>query len=460
MKTYPLSALEHLEQCLTAVDTWNPFVNAMMIVDAESARQAAQAADDAAKQGRSLGLLHGIPIAVKDNLDTLGLRTTYGSGFFKDHIPAKDATVVSRLKQAGAVIVGKSSLHEFAFGVRSNNPVSGQCRNPWDITCIPGGSSGGSGVAVATGMSQMALGTDTGGSVRIPAALNGITGLRTTLGCVPNTGCMPVSETFDTVGPMARTAHEAALLFSVLSGFDSEDPMSESFRLEHFLPSLRQGIKGLKIGLPSNHYFDDLDPAVAMAIEQAIHTLKSLGALMVNVSIPGAESAHLSATHIIYMDACATHAERLRIGGDNWAPQTLERMRMGLTFTGTDYARAMRHREAWVRQMQAVFNHVDILLSPTTKTAAPPIIEDRNLFEATRAVTSNTYAGAFAKIPGLSVPCGFSSLGLPIGLMLEAAAWNEPLLLKVGCAFQDATDWHAYRPDLAKARMAWNQIQH
>ena len=148
MKTYPLSALEHLEQCLTAVDTWNPFVNAMMIVDAESARQAAQAADYAAKQGRSLGLLHGIPIAVKDNLDTLGLRTTYGSGFFKDHIPAKDATVVSRLRQAGAVIVGKSSLHEFAFGVRSNNPVSGQCRNPWDITCIPGGSSGGSGVAV------------------------------------------------------------------------------------------------------------------------------------------------------------------------------------------------------------------------------------------------------------------------------------------------------------------------
>jgi len=153
---------------------------------------------------------------------------------------------------------------------------------------------------------------------------------------------------------------------------------------------------------------------------------------------------------MIYLDACVTHAERLAIGGENWGPQTLERMRMGLSYTGTDYARAMRHREAWVRQMQTVFKKIDVLLSPTTKTVAPPIIEDRNLFEATRAVTANTYVGAFAKIPGLSVPCGLSTEGLPIGLMLEAAAWNEPLLLQVGCAFQDVTDWHTLRPAIPK----------
>jgi aspartyl-tRNA(Asn)/glutamyl-tRNA(Gln) amidotransferase subunit A len=450
MNSQDLSSMQRLEQCFEAIEAWNPLVNAMMIVDTDGARRAAQAADDAAAQGRSLGLLHGIPIAVKDNLDTAGLRTTYGSGFFKNHVPTKDATVVRRLRQAGAVIVGKASLHEFAFGVRSNNPVSGQCRNPWDITRIPGGSSGGSGVVVATGMSQMALGTDTGGSVRIPAALNGVTGLRTTIGRVPNTGCMPVSETHDTVGPMARTAHEAALLFAVLAGFDPEDPISESVRLEQFLPNLRQGIKGVKIGVPTNHYFEGLDLCVAKAMEQALDTLKKLGAEIVDVALPGAETAHASATHMIYLDACVTHAERLAIGGDNWSPQTLERMRMGLSYTGTDYARAMRHREAWVRQMQTVFKKIDVLLSPTTKTVAPPVIEDRNLFEATRAVTANTYAGAFAKIPGLSVPCGLSAQGLPIGLMLEAAAWNEPLLLQVGCAFQDVTDWHTLRPAMPK----------
>ena len=450
MNSQHVSALQRLEQCFEAIEAWNPLVNAMMIVDTEGARRAAQAADDATAQGRSLGLLHGIPIAVKDNLDTAGLRTTYGSGFFKNHVPTKDATVVRRLRQAGAVIVGKASLHEFAFGVRSNNPVSGQCRNPWDITRIPGGSSGGSGVVVATGMSQMALGTDTGGSVRIPAALNGVTGLRTTIGRVPNTGCMPVSETHDTVGPMARTAHEAAQLFAVLAGFDPEDPISESVRLEQFLPNLRQGIKGVKIGVPTNHYFEGLDPCVAKAMEQALDTLKKLGAEIVDIALPGAELAHASSTHMIYLDACVTHAERLAIGGDNWSPQTLERMRMGLSYTGTDYARAMRHREAWVRQMQNAFKKIDVLLSPTTKTVAPPIIEDRNLFEATRAVTANTYVGAFAKIPGLSVPCGLSAQGLPIGLMLEAAAWNEPLLLQVGCAFQDVTDWHTLRPALPK----------
>jgi aspartyl-tRNA(Asn)/glutamyl-tRNA(Gln) amidotransferase subunit A len=201
----PLRAVDQLNRCLAEIDHWNPSVNAMITVDASGAMAAAQAADHARSLGNYLGPLHGVPIAVKDNLDTAGLRTTYGSGFFNDHIPQRDATVVSRLRKAGAVIVGKCTLHEFAFGVRSNNPVIGQCKNPWDTTKIPGGSSGGSGVAVATGMAQMALGTDTGGSVRIPAALNGVTGLRPTLGRVPNTGCMPVSETHDTVGPLART---------------------------------------------------------------------------------------------------------------------------------------------------------------------------------------------------------------------------------------------------------------
>lgn len=439
-------SVERLERSLEATRKLNSRLKALITVDDEGARRAAATADLAAARGQFLGLLHGIPIAVKDNIDTAGLRTTYGSAFFKEHVPSHDATVVKLLRRAGAVIVGKATLHEFAFGVRSHNPVIGQCRNPWDPTRIPGGSSGGSGVAVATGMAEMALGTDTGGSVRIPAALNGITGLRPTCGRVSNQGCMPVSPTHDTIGPMARSVDEVARLFAVISGYDPADPLSEDRALTNFLPRLQDGIAGLRVGRPRNHYFENMSPPVASAMDEAIRTLSRLGAQIVDIDVPAAADAHAWATTMIYSDACAFHAERLAEGGDRWAPQTLERMRMGLKYTGADYARAMRQREEWCRVLQGVFGKVDVLLSPASPTVAPLIDDDRTLFEATRAVTLNTYAGAFGRLPGLSVPCGFSPEGLPIGLQLEAAPWNEPTLLRAGWAFQSATDWHQRRP--------------
>jgi aspartyl-tRNA(Asn)/glutamyl-tRNA(Gln) amidotransferase subunit A len=442
------SSAERLRLCMDSIERWNPLVNAMITVDGEGARQSAEDADRASEMGRSRGLLHGIPVIVKDNIDTAGLRTTYGSGFFKDHIPANDATVVRLLRKAGAVIVGKSTLHEFAFGIRTFNPVVGQCRNPWDLTRIPGGSSGGSGVAVATGMAAMALGTDTGGSVRVPAALNGITGLRPTLGRVSNRGCMPVSPTHDTVGPMARSVEEVALLFAVIAGYDAEDHLSESRPLANFLPRIQDGISGLRVGRPRNHYFENLAQSVASAVEEAICTLARLGAEIVDIEVPGAADAHTWATTMIYSDACALHAERLEEGGDRWAPQTLERMRIGLKYSGADYARAMRQRESWCRQLEGVFRAVDVLVSPAAPTVAPLIEDDRSLFEATRAVTQNTYAGAFGRLPGLCVPCGVSREGLPIGLQVEAAPWNEALLLQVGWAFQSVTDWHKRLPEL------------
>jgi aspartyl-tRNA(Asn)/glutamyl-tRNA(Gln) amidotransferase subunit A len=442
------SAVERLNRCLDAIRQWDPLVTAMITVDEEGALRAAGAADRAAAEGRSLGLLHGIPLVVKDNIDTAGLRTTSGSRFFEDRIPAADATVVNRLRQAGAVIVGKCTMHEFAFGVRSLNPVVGQCRNPWDRRRIPGGSSGGSGVAIATGMAEMALGTDTGGSVRIPAALNGISGLRPTVGRVSNHGSLPVSPTHDTIGPMARTVEQVALLFAVMAGCDQADPVSEPRELPNFLPRLRDGIAGVRIGRPRNHYFDNVTAPVAAALEDAVRTLSRLGAEIVDVDVPGAGEAHAWATTMIYSDVCALHADRLEQGGDRWGPQTLERMRMGLRYTGADYARAMRQREAWCRTLEGVFGKVDLLLSPASPTVAPLIDEQRSLFEATRAVTQNTYAGAFGRIPGLSIPCGASAEGLPIGLQLEAACWNEPLLLRAGWAFQSVTHWHERRPEL------------
>ena len=440
------SASDRLLRCLEAIRQWDPLVKAMITVDEDGARRTAEAADRAAVEGRTLGLLHGVPLVVKDNIDTAGLRTTCGSRFFEDNVPAADASVVRRLRAAGAVIVGKCTLHEFAFGVRSLNPVVGQCRNPWDPARIPGGSSGGSGVAVATGMAEMALGTDTGGSVRIPAALNGISGLRPTVGRVSNHGCLPVSPTHDTIGPMARSVEEVALLFAVMAGHDAADPVSEARELPNFLPRLRDGIAGRRIGRPRNHYFDNVSAPVGAAIEEAVRTLSRLGAEIVDVEVPGAEEAHEWATAMIYSDACALHAGRLEEGGERWGAQTLERMRMGLRYTGADYARAMRKREAWCRTLEGVFGEVDLLVSPSSPTVAPLIDDNRTLFDATRVVTQNTYAGAFGRIPGLSVPCGVSPEGLPIGLQLEAAPWNEPLLLQAGWAFQSATGWHQRRP--------------
>jgi len=431
---------------LQRIETHNPTVNAMISVDGEGALSAAAAADRATREGRWLGLLHGVAMIVKDNIDTAGVRTTYGSKFFEHHVPNHDAPVVQRLRSAGAVILGKATLQEFAFGIRSHNPVVGQCRNPWNLQRIPGGSSGGSGVAVAMDFCQAALGTDTGGSVRLPASLNGVSGLRPTVGRIPNAGSMPVCPTQDSIGPMARSVADLARIFCVLAGPHPDDPLSEDRPLENFLPHLDDGIEGLRIGIPSNHYFDGVEPTIADAVMAGAHTLEELGARLVEVNLPGAEEMHRHATVIIYSDACAVHAKRFATSPQTFDPQVLARMRTGLDYTGVDYSSALRIREQWKHRLAGVFREVDVLLSPTIHTPVPLIDDGLSLLESTRDATRNTYLGAFGQLPGLSVPCGLDGEGMPIGLQLEAAWWHEPLLLRIGHAFQQATSFHLARP--------------
>ena len=435
-------------QQIAAMDAWNPHVNALMARCNEAAIRDAKLADAAAAEGRWLGLLHGVTILVKDNIDTAGIETTHGSSFFVGRVPNHDATVVRRLRQAGAIIAGKATLHEFAFGVRSFNPVIGQAKNPYDPSRIPGGSSGGSGIAVAAGMADMALGTDTGGSVRIPSALNGVSGLRPTVGRVSNHGCFPVSATHDTIGPMARSVSDVARLFAVLAGYDDNDPLSEDRVLENFLPTLDDGVAGLRIAVPRNHYFDSLDSDVAAAVEKAIAQFELLGATISDVTLDGAESALENLAVIIYSDACMVHEDRLQGHDDKWGAQTIERMRMALQHTSRDYARALRAKEDWQRTLARTFADHDVVLTPTTPHPAPPIEDNRSLYEATTRVAANTYAGAFGSLPGLSLPCGVTKDGLPIGLQLEAVWWGEPVLLRAGHAFQKETDWHTRRPQL------------
>ena len=443
------NARETLEVALAAIERHDEAVNGMITVTADAARLAADAADRAAAEGRWLGLLHGMPLAIKDNIQTAGVRTTSGSLHFKDVVPNQDAVVVQRLKAAGAVIVGKATMQELAFGIRSHNPVSGQCRNPWDLSKIPGGSSGGSGAVIAAGMAQGALGSDTGGSVRLPAAMNGVAGLRPTHGRVPNHGSTPVSASYDTIGPMARRVEDVARMLAVMAREEPGSAPTGAVGLGNFLPSLNDGVAGLRLGIPRNHYFEACDDEIAEAVMTSVRLLEGQGAKLVEVDVAGAEGTHQWATIQIYADACAYHGERLDDHPELFSDPVRERMLVGRSFTAVDYANATRAREAWQATMAALFQDIDILVSPTTPAPPPPIEEDKSLLEATRDASRNTYAGGLGAYPGLSLPCGFSAAGLPMGMQMEAAWWAEPLLLRAGVAYQAATDWHLARPALS-----------
>ena len=436
------TAREALEICLDHVRHHDEAVNAFITVTEDAAREQAQRADHAAAEGQWLGLLHGMPIAVKDNIATAGTRTTSGSLLYKDHVPNHDAEVMRRIRAAGAVMVGKVTMHELAFGVRSDNPIIGACHNPWDLDRIPGGSSGGSGAALAADMCIGALGSDTGGSVRLPGAINGVTALRPTHGRISNHGVTPVSVRFDTVGPMARRVEDVARLFAVLAGYDPKDPLSADRPLENFLPTLGDGVAGLRIGVPENFFYDDLHPDVAAAVAEAAKTFERLGASLHKVTVAGAETAHRWAATMIYSDLCAHFGDVIENQPEMISPGVLERMKTGFAHTGTDYARGMRAQELWKRTLADVFTGVDMILTPTMP-GEPALIQDsRKLLDATHDATKFTYGAGLSGTPAISLPCGLTANNLPIGVMLEGPWWSEPALLRASAAYQRETDWH------------------
>ena len=443
------SAVAATEACIENIQRHNETLNAVVTWDEDAALASAAEADRAASEGRWLGLLHGMTMTLKDNIATAGMRTTSGAMFFADHVPNEDAEVVRRLRGAGAVLIGKANMQELAFGVVTTNPVFGQCRNPWNPDHIPGGTSGGSGASVAAGMCQGSLGTDTGGLVRIPAAMTGVAGLRPTHGRISIRGVTPASMSNDTIGPMAREVTDVARLFSALSGYDVHDPVSADQPLANFLPSLSDGIAGTRIGIARKFHFQRVHPMVEEAVLDAVRVFESLGAEIREIDLPGAELAQDWNIAQIYGDICAHFKERLINDPESISPRVRARMMLGLNFTAVDYAEAMRGKEVWQRTLKRTFeDEVDMILAPTVPIAPPPITGDENLHEATRDAARFTYGSALSSHPGLSVPCGFTSDGLPIGLMLEAAWWNEPLLFRAGVAYQSATDWHTRRPPL------------
>jgi aspartyl-tRNA(Asn)/glutamyl-tRNA(Gln) amidotransferase subunit A len=442
------TALELTEACLHQIERLNPRLNAFITPTPELACQQALSADALRSLQppniADLGLL-GLPLAVKDLFDTAGILTTAGSRFFATNIPKEDAQVVLKIKLAGAVLLGKTNMHEIALGVTTVNPHYGTCHNPWDVSRVSGGSSGGSAVAVATGMSLAALGTDTGGSIRIPAALCGVVGLKPSYGRVSTRGVIPLSWNLDHVGPITRTVRDAARMLSILAGFDPHDPASVDMPADDYLASLDKDIKGWRVALAAGDYVESADPQVHQAVEQAAKVFKVLGANVEKVDVSWLSEMFLANGRMIQADGAAFHRERLEQHPELFGADVRQRLAVGAALTASDYSLARRQQVESRRHFERFFEKYEVLLLPTTPTPAP-LIEETGAIEAARSLTRYTGAFNLAGLPALSMPCGFSRDNLPIGLQIVSRRWGEANVLQAGQAFEMATEWHTRHP--------------
>jgi aspartyl-tRNA(Asn)/glutamyl-tRNA(Gln) amidotransferase subunit A len=440
-----IAAVELTEAHLRRIDAHDTHLNSFITVTSDHALTQARAADAELTRGIRRGPLHGIPLALKDLYDTAGIRTTAGSTFFADRIPDTDARAVTLLYQAGAVLLGKLNMHEWALGVTNINPHYGPSRNPWDPSRITGGSSGGAAAALAAGLCMGALGSDTGGSIRIPASLCGIVGLKPTFGRVSLQGVIPLSWNLDHAGPMARTVTDAALLLQAIAGYDPDDPVSVALPVDHLLATINAGVTGWRIALATDAHFGEADPEVISAVRRAATVFEELGARVEAVDLSqGREAAQMNAL-MTTSDAAAFHRDRLRDHPHRFGADVLARMERGAQFTSTEYILARRFQSEWRRRLERFFDQFDLLLTPATPITAP-VIEGLDSIEAARQLTRCTAPFNLAGLPALSLPCGLSAAGLPIGLQIVAAPWNEAQVLRAGRAFENATQWHRQTP--------------
>ena len=447
IRSRQFSPVELTRAYLERISQLNSTLNVYLTVMAEEALAMATAAEQQMMNSEDLGPLHGIPVALKDNCDVTGIRMTAGTKFLQNNVATSDSEVTARLRRAGAIFLGKTHMHEWAIGATTRNPHFGPCRNPWDPSRVPGGSSGGSGAALASDMALATIGTDTGGSVRIPAALNGISGIRPTAGRVSIRGVIPVSWTFDTIGPMARRAEDVAHLLQVIAGYDPHESTSIDVPVPDYFATLRSGIKGLRAGLCTGHFQKEPIPSVTSAVQNATRTFQDLGAHVEELELTGAESVIDRMSELILTDAAAYHQERRAARPQDFGQDVMTRLNRGAAVTGMQYALARQAQREWQRKMEEVFTRYDILLAPTCGMAAP-IIEQSEGVETTRLLTRFTYPFNLAQVPVLSIPCGFTEEHMPIGLQVAARHWHEALILRVAWAYQQATDWHLQRPAL------------
>lgn len=431
LRSGKFSIREYIEDTLRRIAETQERLNAFITVTSDAARARAAMLDQELARGIDRGPLHGIPIAHKDNIFTRGVRTTAGSKIFADFMPDRDAEIVRQLNEAGAIVIGKTGLHELAYGATSANPHFGAVRNPWNRDRIPGGSSGGSAAAVAAHLVPFATGTDTGGSIRIPASFCGVVGLKPTYDRVSRRGVMPLGLTLDHVGPLARTVRDAALAFSLIATHGSG-----------YLPPAHADLRGMRIGVPDNFFVDNIAPEVMLSFRAAVQTAAALGAHVTEVRLPDAGALNVVGRIVQLAEASGLFAGFLDRRGD-FGSDVLALVEQGRLIPGTDYVNAQRARRLLTRDFSKIWMNLDCLMTPATPMTAPKIGERSialgSLSEDVRGAATRL-ARPFNVLgwPALAVPCGFSSEGLPIGLQLVAPPRQEDTLLQAGAALEDA----------------------
>jgi aspartyl-tRNA(Asn)/glutamyl-tRNA(Gln) amidotransferase subunit A len=437
-----ISARELVDACSRQIERLNPKLNAFItLMDPEEALKALPPDNKTS----SSNALRGIPLAIKDLFDIAGVRTTVGSKFFADNIAAQDAFVVEKLKQAGAILMGKTNTHEIALGITGNNPHYGTARNPWDTARIPGGSSSGSAIAVATGMSLGALGSDTGGSIRIPASLCGVVGFKPTFGRVSLRGVFPLSWNLDHVGPLAKSVRDAALLLQIIAVYDPLDAASVKMLTGDYLSHLTDDVKGRKIALAIGDFIEAADPEILKAVREAARVFESMGCKVQEEDVSWLKEAALANKLMTQSDGATVHRDRLKEHPEMFGDDIRRRLEDGVNTPLADYILARRIQTTVRKKFEQFFESYDFLLTPTTPIAAPTI-EGHDAVEQAGRLTRFTAPFNLAGLPALSLPCGFTKDSLPIGLQIVSRAWGEFKVLNIGHAFEQATEWHTHTP--------------
>jgi aspartyl-tRNA(Asn)/glutamyl-tRNA(Gln) amidotransferase subunit A len=448
------SSREVTQSCLDRIAQWQPRLNAFMAIEADAALAAADAADAVLAKGKPGGPLHGVPLAHKDMYYDAGKTVTCGSKIRRDFVATTTSTALQRLKDAGTIRLGSLQMVEFAYGPTGHNSHYGAVHNPFALDHITGGSSSGSGSAVAARLTFAALGSDTGGSIRMPAHFCGVTGLKTTYGRISRAGAMPLSQSLDTVGPLARTAEDCALLLGLMAGADPQDLTAVAGPVPDYMAATRESIRGLTIGVPTAFYVDDLDSEVAKILDETIAVLKREGATVVPVELPDQRQLTAACQLVLAVEAAAFHKRWLIERPGDYGPQVLMRLQNGLAIPAVSYLEAMRWRGPALAAFNEATAGVDAVIAPVAPVAAPTIAEsdvgnspdaEAVIQRLTRFTRPINYLG----LPSLAIPTGFTRAGLPVGMQLIGRSFDEAVLLRIGAAFQRATDFHDKVPRFA-----------
>jgi len=447
-----ISPVELVEAALARIERWSPDLRVFLTVLAEHARAQAKRAEREFRRGNARGPLHGIPVSLKDNFWTRGIRTTAGSKILADFVPEMDSDVAAALARAGAILLGKTNMHEFAYGITGENPHYGSSRNPWAPERISGGSSGGSAVAVTTGMGFASVGTDTGGSIRIPAALCGIVGLKPTYGLVSNEGVVPLGISFDHVGPLARSVTDACIVLEAIAGKYPRGETRPNYRVLR-----RNWPRRLRLGWPKDFFFERINPEIQAAIKGAAKEFESLGARIEEVPLPHLPDSIDRASNLVVAEASYFHESQgyYPSRSEDYGDDVRGHLEWGHNLRAVDYLGGIEARRLVQADFDAALAHVDAILAPTSPIPAPRIGESQVRISGERETNVRaellrlTRPSNLTGLPAISIPCGFTQDGLPIGMQLIGPRWGEAKLLAIALAYEEATDWRNRHPVLS-----------